>query len=134
MEKFSISLPSMFGDHHVTEVRRILGALPGVVEIYASSGFQLIELEFDPGKTSPELIQDALQQHGYIEEALAPVEIHKDPSDLEGEKPYFRHTASIHNIKKTISFQQDVVAASRPMWPCPGLTPLKEVEKEVEHG
>lgn len=134
MEKYSISLPSMFGDHHVTEVRRVLGALPGVAQIYASSSFQLVELEFDPGKTSPEMIRETLQQHGYLEETLAPVEIHKDPSDLEGEQPYFRHTASIQNVKKTISFQQQVVAASRPLWPCPGLTPLIEVEKEVEHG
>lgn len=134
MEKFSISLPSMFGDHHVTEVRRIFSALPGIHGIYASSSFQLLELDYEPGKIDPGLIREILQQNGYLEEALAPVEIHRDPSDLEGEQPYFRHTASIINVKKTISFQQDVVAATRPLWPCPGLTPLKEAEKEVDHG
>ena len=132
MEKFSISLPSMFGDHHVTEVRRVLSALPGASEIYASSSFQLIELQFNPELLSPEEIKEALIQHGYLEGELAPVEIHKDPAIMDGEKPFFRHTASIHNLKKTVSFQQEVSAPERPLWPCPGIE-LKAVEEEVEH-
>lgn len=132
MVNFSISLPSMFGDHHVTEVRRILSALEGVGEIYASSSFQIIDVAYDPDILSPEKMKETLQQHGYLDEALAPVEIHKDPSDLDGDQPYFRHTASIHNIKQTVSFQQEVEAPPRPLWPCPGIT-VKKVEEEVDH-
>ena len=132
MEKFSISLPSMFGDHHVTEVRRILAALPGVGEIYASSSFHMIDLEFDPEKISTKTIQETLQTNGYLDEAMAPVEFHKDPSDRNGDQPFFRHTASIHNIKKTVSFQQNVTVSQRSLWPCPGLK-QKTVEEEVEH-
>ncbi len=132
MEKLSLALPSMFGDHHVTEVRRVVGALPGIGEIYASSSFQLLDLAYDPQVISPEKIMDELRRHGYLDDYLAPVEIHKDPADLDGEKPYFRHTASIQNLKQTISFQQDISTPTRPLWPCPGLS-LEAVEEEVDH-
>jgi len=32
-----IELPALFGDHHVTEVRRILNEIQGVKDVYASS-------------------------------------------------------------------------------------------------
>ena len=41
MNKVTIDLPSMYGDHHVQEVRRLLFDLDGVEEVYASSAFQL---------------------------------------------------------------------------------------------
>ena len=40
MEVFNIDLPAMYGDHHVVEVRRILMDIPGVEDVYASSGFR----------------------------------------------------------------------------------------------
>lgn len=133
MEKYSLALPSMFGDHHVVEVRRILTALPGVARIYASSGFQVVEVDFDPEQLDKAQIQAALLEAGYLEAELAPVEIHKDPTDRDGPQPYFRHTADFPNIEKTIGFKQDVAAPGRPLWPCPGL-PLTAIEKEVDHG
>jgi len=48
MEKFVINLPAMYGDHHVTEVRRILMGLPGVSSVFASSAFKSAEISFDP--------------------------------------------------------------------------------------
>ena len=44
MKKISLDLPTLFGDHHVTEVRRLLLELPGVAEVYASSSFQIVEV------------------------------------------------------------------------------------------
>lgn len=133
MEKFSLALPCMFGDHHVVEVRRILAALPGVEEIYASSGFQMIEATYDPNRLDPETIRAALQEAGYLEESLAPVEIHVEPADRGSRQPFFRHTAAFPNIQQSIGFKQDVPFSGRPLWPCPGfsVTPDKE---EVEHG
>ena len=55
MEKITVDLPTMYGDHHVTDVRRILLALPGVEDVYASSAFRLVEVTFDPTKTSPSI-------------------------------------------------------------------------------
>lgn len=133
MEKFSLALPSMFGDHHVVEVRRILAALPGVEEIYASSGFQMIEATYDPARLDPDTIREALQEAGYLEESLAPVEIHVEPADRGSQQPFFRHTAAFPNIEHAIGFKQDVAFSGRPLWPCPGF-PVTPEKKEVEHG
>ena len=50
MKTISFQIPTMFGDHHVTEVRRILLEAPGVEDVYASSGFQVIEVAVDESK------------------------------------------------------------------------------------
>ena len=63
METFVLELPTMYGDHHVVEVRRLLLGLPGVEEVYASSGFQSVEVTYDPAKTSPVAMQACL--HGF---------------------------------------------------------------------
>lgn len=133
MEKIGFALPSMFGDHHVMEVRRILAAIPGVDHIYASSGFQMVEMEYDPDQVSPEDIRSALRTAGYLEGELAPVEVHRDPTDRTGPEPYFRHTTAFPNIQKTIGFKQEVAFAGSPLWPCPGI-PAAPVEEEVDHG
>jgi len=41
--KTILELPAMYGDHHVTEVRHILLGLDGVKDVYASSGFRVVE-------------------------------------------------------------------------------------------
>ena len=51
MASFSLELPSMYGDHHVIEVRRILLDLDGVTDVYASSGFRVVEVEYNSKKT-----------------------------------------------------------------------------------
>lgn len=43
METTTISVPAMFGDHHVLQVRRIRSGLAGVEHIYASSSLQIVE-------------------------------------------------------------------------------------------
>ena len=47
MASFSLELPSMYGDHHVSEVRRILLEMEGVSEVYASSAFRAVEVEYN---------------------------------------------------------------------------------------
>lgn len=133
MEKFSLALPSMFGDHHVVEVRRILSTLPSVENVYASSGFRLIEFDYDPAVLDPDRIRAALREAGYLEENLAPVEVHVDPTDRTNQQPFFRQTAAYPNIEKSIGFKQEVADSGRPLWPCPGL-PVTSPEKEVDHG
>ena len=45
METKSFEAPALYGDHHVSEVRRILLELTGVNEVYvSSSAFQIIEV------------------------------------------------------------------------------------------
>jgi hypothetical protein len=41
----------------------------------------------------------------------------------------FRHTATYETIKNTVSFAQRVDNIGRPLWPCPGLGPVKMIEE-----
>jgi hypothetical protein len=50
MQKSTFDTPALFGDHHVTEVRRILLETPGVKDVYASSAFNVVQVEFDEKK------------------------------------------------------------------------------------
>ena len=60
--------PALYGDHHVVEVRRILMELPGVKEVYASSGFQTVEVTYDSKKVKAEQIKAKLEESGYLGE------------------------------------------------------------------
>ena len=66
--------PALYGDHHVSEVQRILKELPGVEEVYASSAFQAIEVEFDESKITADKIAACLEEAGYLGEVPMLVE------------------------------------------------------------
>ncbi len=114
----------MYGDHHVTEVRRLLLELPGVQEVYASSSFHVVEVQFDETKLESQTIEQTLSDAGYLGELLMPVEMGALAERENGEKPFFRHTAVFENTGQTVSFGQKVPYAGRPLWPCPGFGPL----------
>ena len=52
MDTLTLEVKTMYGDHHVVEVRRILLGLPGVEDVYASSSFRVVEVTYDPGKVN----------------------------------------------------------------------------------
>jgi copper chaperone CopZ len=58
--------PALYGDHHVMEVRRILLEVPGVEDVYASSGFRIVEVTFDDEKISEAEISQKLGEAGYL--------------------------------------------------------------------
>ncbi|MBI5840756.1 MAG: heavy-metal-associated domain-containing protein [Chloroflexi bacterium] len=124
METKSFEAPALYGDHHVSEVRRILLELTGVSEVYASSAFQVIEVKFDPDKIRPEQLEARLQEAGYLGEIPMLVEtgIAVERKDGDG---VFRHTAVYETVKTTVSFAQQVDSNKRPLWPCPGLGTVK---------
>ncbi len=124
METKSFEAPALYGDHHVSEVRRILLELTGVSEVYASSAFQVIEVKFDPDKIRPEQLEARLQEAGYLGEIPMLVEtgIAVERKDGDG---VFRHTAVYETVKTTVSFAQQVDSNERPLWPCPGLGAVK---------
>lgn len=72
MEKLSLKLPDMYGDHRVIEVRQLLAAMPGVQSVSASAAWQRVEVEFDPAQTSAEAIRRALLAAGYGAEGDRP--------------------------------------------------------------
>jgi copper chaperone CopZ len=128
MEIKSFQAPALYGDHHVSEVRRILLELTGVEEVYASSAFQIIEATFDPAKIKAEQIEACLQEAGYLGEIPMLVETGIAVEKV-GNDAFFRHTATYETIKSTVSFAQRVDYSGRPLWPCPGLGPVKMVDE-----
>ena len=128
MTTVTLDLPAMYGDHHVVEVRRILFAIPGVTDVYASSAFHAAEVTFDPAQTSAEAIEHALGEAGYLDDLLVPVESDVPVTQEPGKDvTVFRHTAAVHAAGNIVTFGHKVPYSGRPLWPCPGMGPLKIV-------
>ena len=134
MEVMNLDLPAMYGDHHVTEVRRLLLEIPGVEDVYASSGFRMVEVKYDPTKLDSEVMIEKLDQAGYMGELPIAVERGALEESKNGDKPFFRHTAAYAQTGKTVGFAQKVPYAGRPLWPCPGMGPISQASSidEVE--
>jgi len=130
----SLDLPTMYGDHHVTEVRRLLLELDGVDEVYASSGFHIVEIEYDEAKLDAEAIKVVLDEAGYLGELPISVEQGAIEDRENGQKPFFRRSVAYEQIGRDVSFAQQVPFAGRPLWPCPGMGPIKQVEEEMTNG
>jgi copper chaperone CopZ len=128
MNKYSLELPTLYGDHHVVEVRRILLELPGVQEVYASSGFQFVEVTYDPAQVGETQIRARLEAAGYLYELAVPQEAGVSDYQEASHKAFQRHTAAYEGTKQTVSFAQKVSYSGRPLWPCPGFG-VVEVEE-----
>ncbi len=129
METLTIDLPTMYGDHHVTEVRRILSEIPGVKDLYASSSFHHVQISFDSKKTSEKVIKETLEKAGYSGELPIEVEKPGERSTDGSEPPFFRHSIAYPQTKLTTGFNQKVPYQGRPLWPCPGMGALTIKEK-----
>jgi copper chaperone CopZ len=129
MKTVVIDLPAMFGDHHVTEVRRLLLEIPGVSDVYASSSFQVAEVSFDEKEASEKALKDVLSEAGYMGEL--PIEVEKPGSNLgeSEDAPFYRNSSAFTQTKLNVSFTQSVPFGGRPLWPCPGMGPLKAETK-----
>ena len=134
MNILSLDLPSMYGDHHVTEVRHLLLELDGVDDVYASSGFHIVEIQYDEAKLDEEAIKATLGDAGYLGELHISVEQGAIEDRENGEKPFFRHSVAYEQTGRSVSFAQKVPFAGRPLWPCPGMGPIKQIEEELNNG
>lgn len=119
MEKVSFPVPSLYGDHHVLEVRRILLARSGVAEVYASSCFHVIEVSFDPSQIVQADITAILEAAGYFVDLPEPVEAMGQISQ--------RQTVILEQTQ-LVGFQQKINIQQRSAWPCPGMGVLKGQE------
>jgi copper chaperone CopZ len=71
MEKTVLSVPKMWADHHVLTVRGVVTALDGVEDVYASSAWKQVVVEYDSSKLDQAAIVAALAEAGYgVDEAL----------------------------------------------------------------
>jgi len=130
METLTLRLPAMYGDHHVLEVRRILLELSGIAGIEASSCFQVVEIHYDPALLSPEKIESALAEAGYLQDSDFPVESGISAYGADSPTTYYRHTTAFEQTRQVVNFAQQVAPAGRPLWPCPGLGALPLVKEE----
>ena len=131
MEKTDIAVPAMYGDHHVLEVRRLLLALSGVEDVYASSAFRMVQVTYDPAKVSIGELKAKLEAAGYLDELPVPAETATPATETNGkEKAYFRHTTAYEQGRRVVSFAQNVSYAGRPLWSCPGVGVIKATELE----
>jgi hypothetical protein len=122
MEKVIFQTPAVYGDHHVLEVRKLLTVLPGVVEVYASSCFHLVEVSFDPAQVSAEAIGAKLEAAGYMDDLLSASEV--------AEQFPKRKATGYEQVRSTVSFSQVVKVQDRRAWPCPGMGLLKVKEQK----
>ena len=123
--KTTLELPAMYADHHVKEVRKILLDLDGVNDVYASSGFRVVEIDYNSKKIKKDEIVAKLDQAGYMGDLLLPVEsgeIAYDGAILDTST--FRHTTAPTGTK-SVSFAQKVGDEDRAQWPVPGMGLLK---------
>lgn len=132
MKTFAQDLPTMYGDHHVVEVRRILMALPGVEDVYASSSYQMVEVEYDETSLDPVQIEATLKEAGYLGEMAVPVERGVLQGQTNGNKPFFRTTAAYEQTGRAVSFTQKVPFSGRALWPCPGMGPVAQSIEKIE--
>jgi copper chaperone CopZ len=139
MDKLTLDLPAMYGDHHVSEVRHILLELPGVQSVYASSAFQVAEIAYDPALIDPAAITARLDKAGYLGDLWTPLETGLPAASPEERGSAFRHTIAYQQTGKVVGFAQNVgrdarshVSTGRSLWPCPGMEILKE--KELRDG
>ncbi len=129
----TIELPTLYGDHHVLEVRRLLFDLPGVEDVYASSCFHLVEVQYDDALLTPDQIESVLDEAGYMGELPMPAETGRAATE-NGEQTWFRHTAVFQQTGQVVNFGQTVPHDGRPLWPCPGMGPIVNLEEEPAHG
>lgn len=73
MASVTISLPTMFADHHVLKVRGVLSTLQGVGDVYASSAWHAVIVTYDDDKLDPPGIEKALVDAGYTPDAATPI-------------------------------------------------------------
>lgn len=119
MDQFRLSLPRLYGDHHVIEVRRLLLDLPGVRDVYASSSFHLLEVDYDPELTGEEKIREVLDRAGYLGKMEIAVE--RGPQAAVEGGIFYRRAETFELAGRAIGFVQQIPDHSRALWPCPGM-------------
>ena len=128
METVTIDVPTMYADHHVSEVRRLLLALPGVEDVYASSAYHVVRARVNEAQVTETTVRDVLSAAGYLGELQIVTEDWKSGTPKETEDNPFRHTSATEQMKG-VAFGQTVEFTGKPLWPCPGMGPVKAMEE-----
>jgi len=130
VKSVTLDLPNLYGDHHVIEVRRILLAIPGVEDVYASSAFHMVEVTYDPKITNDLEFSLKLDQAGYLQEWSVPIEASASTYLKDRSSSFFRHTEIFETTRQVMSFAQKVNYSGRPLWNCPGMGVIKNTMED----
>jgi copper chaperone CopZ len=118
MEKHLLTIPALYGDHHTTAVRGILGKIDGVSDVFVSASRRQVALRYDPKKVKPEAIERALSEQGYEPGVPQP-----SFASSTAERAT-RHSATYAGVGTQLAFAQPtLIQDARPLWPCPGFDP-----------
>jgi len=131
MKTISIDLPAMYGDHHVIQVRNLLLELPGVEDVYASSAYKVLEIQFREDQANEDQIRAKLDEYGYLGEIPMMIEANAD-DEMDVRRRSFRHTSVYEQTRKTVSFTQRVNYQGRPLWHCPGIGTIRTKMEDQE--
>ena len=102
MEKVVLTIPTLYGDHHTTAVRRLLEPLPGVSNLLVSAAYRQVSLTYDAGKTPLQAIEKSLADQGY-----APGEGELTfPIQTTFAEEATRHTASVSGTGTSLAFAE----------------------------
>jgi hypothetical protein len=134
MERLSLDLPALYGDHHVLKVRQLLLELPGIEDLYVSSCFRLAEIVYDPSLLDEQAIKAKLEAAGYLDDLSTPAESGVAIYGTETAQRYLRHTATYQQTGQVIGFAQVVTDYGRPLWPCPGMDVVNNQHKGEHDG
>jgi hypothetical protein len=114
-ETLVLTIPTLYGDHHTSAVRKLLEAIEGVEVLRVSSGFHQVMLSHDPAKASSESLAKALAEQGYEPGSAEPAYA----ASLAERST--RHTNLPFGSGGSLAFaEQTLVQGGRPLWPCPG--------------
>ena len=80
MKKSTFNIPSMYADHHVLNVRRVLMGIEGVASVTASAAKKAVVVEHDEEVVSVGALRRALGEAGYVVEAPVMLEPVPQPS------------------------------------------------------
>jgi len=88
MEKVTFTVPTMWADHHVLNVRQALGHVSGVQDVVASALYKDVVIEYDPTAIKPEALANKLVEAGY-EIAEAP-RLPSHPKRIDDSSDWFQ--------------------------------------------
>jgi copper chaperone CopZ len=103
MERLNLSVPAMYADHHVLAVRQVLSQLPGVDEVEASSAIKMVRLSYDPARTNPQAVANALEAAGYGSRAISFAMPPKNQDDSSAWKTFIRRITDTNPLDLEMS-------------------------------
>lgn len=118
MKKLVLTIPTLYGDHHATAVHDILIKIEGVSDVFVSSAFHQVSVDYDPKIVKEDNIKSLLGDQGY--EANGTELSFPATVASIGDKST-RHTAVFKGVGDALSFTEHSPAwGGKPLWPCPG--------------